>query len=164
MIHDQQQQARSASPFRLRVDWRAYFDAFREHHGEPVKSGGRLLFPDGWTYSSSDIKGPEWPPPDDNVKLGVLLMRYWKVRRIIVMQERDSLRDLIQGIEALQATKSVTLKSSQLVYDDESGKQVKVSSDINVSDLKAGRLAALEADVHNCDEQLRWLKLAMEVA
>lgn len=138
----------------VRLDWRAYFKEFCELHGrDPVSYRGRLLFPDGWTYSSSDYAGPEWPPPDDPAELLAVQSSYWRRRRGIVRRERDELRLAVQSLAEMQRCKSVPLQQVVQMRDSETNQRVTSRKPLDLDGLKA-RLAWLEEDVAECDRHL----------
>ena len=100
-VADDQVRTRSVKPSRrdagtlgppevnFRLSWRDYFLGFCGAHGEPVQAMGRLLFPDGWSYSSTDYKGPEWPPPAGAEQLAELLRAYWDGRLAEVERQQS---------------------------------------------------------------------------
>ena len=146
----------------IQLDWQAYWEAFKRLHGEPVQSGGRLLFPDGWAYVIDNYEGPEWPPPKDPVALRWLQRIYWRERRVIVQQERNQLLTQIDSLETMQFTRSAELHQTlytTTVDDDGNEHQRAVSEPLNIEGLRRGRLAWLEADLQECDRKLQDLGL-----
>lgn len=90
--------------FRVAIDWRAYFRAFCEAHGgDPVPFRGRLLFRDAWTYSSTDYRGPEWPPPDDPAPW---IRAYWLIRIKLARMELRTVEFFLEGLASLKAGRS----------------------------------------------------------
>jgi hypothetical protein len=156
------------SPVQVRLDWRAYWQRFKEVHGnDPVPFKGRLLFPDGWTYSNSSHAGPEWPPPDDPEELRKLLLAYWLIRRKVCLNERDHLFNLIQQLKESQRQRSAPLQQRLVMtLEGEDGKQRKKFSfgDVNPEQLEAegGRLWWLRQDVQDCESRIEELKLSRE--
>ncbi len=147
----------NARPFRVDLDWTAYYRRFREEHGEPVLFRGRATFPDGWQYSATDARGPEYEPPKDPTALRALLVGYWSVRRSIVKKARDELRDLADSLEASQRRLSVPLQQRVTVLDDETGRMVTRRFDVSPGEIRSGRLADLEHDLAECDRRLEQL-------
>ena len=133
-----------------KLDWRAYFRAFCEAHGgDPVAHGGRLLFQDGWQYSSTDHAGPEWPPPEDPNKLLALRRFYWQRRRQIVEAEWRKLWEAVRGLEELQGHKSAPLQSQA----GREGGERRAAGPLDLAGLKA-RLSWLQDDVGWCEQKL----------
>lgn len=93
----------------LALDWRAYFRAFLEAHGEPHEHGGRLWFEDGWSYSATSHAGPEWPPPSDPRELAEVRRRWLRLRRAEVKAERLKTDRLLRQVAGYQAVKSLPL-------------------------------------------------------
>lgn len=146
-----------SDPFRIHLNWDAYFAKFIEVHGEPVRFRGRLLFPDGWFYSLRDKAGPEWPPPSDPKELNQLLVSYWLIRLQWVQVEYRSLQQTILNLREAQRLRSAPLQQTVVLYDDD-GRLAKISvADVNVDDLEQGRLAWLREDIYNCQIKLQEL-------
>lgn len=138
----------------VRLDWRAYFKEFCDLHGrDPVPYRGRLLFPDGWTYSSTDYAGPEWPPPDDPAELLAVQSSYWRRRRGIVRRECVTLQLAVQSLAEMQGCKSVPLQQVVQIRDSETNKLVTSRRPLDLEALK-GRLTWLEEDVAECNRHL----------
>lgn len=140
-------------PLELALDWDAYFERFKEVHGEPVRYRQRLLFQDGWTYSARDKAGPEYPPPTDARELHRLQTAYWLARLNLVTTERNFLRDTLQDLRRLQREHSLPLQHSALIRDD-SGAAQRITQAIDLDELEQGRLVWLERDVVDCQTQL----------
>lgn len=138
------------------IDWPAYYEDFCHEHHDPVEYGGRLLFEDGWTYSAFDYAGPEWPPPEDEGKLKGLKIRYWSLRKKIVVAEVQSLQTRLRAVDGLQSGKSLPLP---LKYDDSEQRGIAGVVDWKDLDITAHheRLGALRQDVKDCDNHLREL-------
>lgn len=140
----------------VEVDWKAYFEAFREAHGKfPLYYRGKLLFPDGWSYSATDYAGPEWPPPEDPVAAKNLRRMYWRLRRNAVRQEIPPARLQIEQIKQLIATHSVVPLKRVTYWDREGGKDgagtyVSEVRPVSLDDALA-RLAWLEDDLALCE-------------
>lgn len=138
-------------PLKIKLDWRAYFRAFCEAHGkEPVLFNGRLLFSDGWQYSSTDYRGPEWKPEDDEREY--LIRNYWERRLEIVTDEALVLQRTYEDLRTSSAGRSIPLYQS-VVYSDE-GKQVRESVPLDLEAIE-GRLAWLQEDRQECLRKLR---------
>jgi hypothetical protein len=142
----------------VRLDWRAYFEQFKELHGEPMRAGGRQLFPDGWMYSLTDYGGPEWPPPDDPAVLKRLQTLYWRLRRRQATQQLAWLGQQVEGLKELQRVKSAPLQQRQVRRDDVGGvvETTVATVDLNLSGLEQ-RLAWLEEDLAVCEQKLNEL-------
>lgn len=152
--------ANVAAP-RVRLDWRAYFVRFCEAHGNnPVEHGGRLLFADGWRYSSTDHAGPEWGPPSSE-ELKKLQRAYWEARLVLVERERGRLQATIIELEGLQSQRRVPLQQRTFAWSDdfaEDGHRMATisSSDVQLMPLQQ-RLKLLIADVAHCGKMLKEL-------
>lgn len=109
----------------IELDWVGYFKEFTiAHGGSPVPYKGRLLFQDGWTYSSTDHQGPEWPPPNNEVELRELQRAYWDYRRQVTEQELHDRKCLQTYLDGLQNHKSMPLVQKVRVFDDETQRTV----------------------------------------
>lgn len=145
-------------PKRLRLDWRAYFRGFCEEHGSPIEHGGKLLFPDGWQYSSSDYQGPEWQPPTDPKELRRLGLAYWSKRRAILRAEARIARTEMESVVALQKVRcGAPLKVKVMRTDDETGERRWEADRINLGDMRQ-RVEMLEADEAECVQKIEELK------
>ena len=141
-------------PPRIRIDWRAYFESFREAHGRfPLLYKGRLLFPDGWTYSSTDHRGPEWPPPEDDEGLLALVITYWRLRRDAVKKELIVARDRLATLEELLRTKHLPLIQSTSMVDQETGRTRTSSKPLDAEGARH-RVLWLEDDLKECNLEL----------
>lgn len=94
----------------LRLDWREYFKKFVEAHGEPVEWQGRLLFRDGWGYSSTQYQGPEYPPSEDPANLRTLKTTYWELLRERLDREIRHLTGQIKMLTDWQNARSMPLQ------------------------------------------------------
>ena len=145
----------------VELDWTAYYNEFKQLHGKwPVKYKGRVLFPDGWTYSASELAGPEWPPPTDPEELRKLQLAYWLIRRGMVRDEHHVLKTTVEFLADLQSKKSAPLQHKHFVYNDETGRHSLQSDAVNVAEMRAGRLKWLEDDLVECEERIHQLRMA----
>lgn len=143
----------------IKLDWWAYMKAFDEvHGGDPVivgEDGCRLLYRDGWQYSSHDLKGPEFPPPKDPTELRSLKRLYWNKRlellRMIEAQHRWCLDSLYQASQQ----RSAPLKK-RVSYRDEAGALVRSTADVDLSEIEQ-TLSYLKEDIAECLENLEKL-------
>ena len=142
----------------IQLDWDAYWQRFKEVHGDPVPYNGKLLFEDGYQYSATDVMGPEYLPPDDADELRKLQVVYWVERRRVVVAERIEVETTLKGLKELQATRSVPLQELTFLFDDERGKTVATRKDLDLTAL-VGRLNWLKADVADCDARIASLKV-----
>ena len=136
-------------PLAVRLDWRAYFLEFLEAHGNnPVEHQGRLLFADGWSYSSTDYAGPETPPPDNVIELADLQRVYWTKRRELVRRELARLRPLAN----LQRSRALPLKHRIGCFVEDAGRmKLKTSTaDLAVNE----QVELLEADLEHSRTKL----------
>ena len=150
-----------SAKLQVKLDWKAYFENFcSEHGGDPLLIRGRLLFRDGWQYSSTDYKGPEWPPPTDTVALALLQRDYWARRLEIVRDEYNQLSGRLKYLADMQKQKSGHLQRSIVVEKlNDDGKKLRVPGVVDLDlALFEGRLDWLKADIVECEEQLTRLK------
>lgn len=150
----------------VQIDWRSYFYEFCKVHGNsPVphpydptgaKPPTRLLFEDGWTYSSTDYRGPEYPPPEDPRDLRELLTTYWRVRYAILNNECTRLKNTILGLQTLQSTKSAPLQQISKHLDPDTGGVVQERMTVDFQGLQE-QLELTEADLENAEQKLREL-------
>jgi len=147
----------------IRIDWKAYYLKFVEQHGGfPVHYLGRLLFRDGWMYSATDHKGPEWNPLYDNEgkevppeKLIELKVAYWSLR---LKSLRLAHRELVQAFDSLkqlQLSRSAPMQHTVTYVDDE-GIRVTKSVDLNLQALET-RMEWAAKDVEECELHLAQL-------
>ena len=133
----------------IALDWKAYFAEFcRIHEGDPVEYRGRLLFRDGWMYSSTDYGGPEWRPPTDPLILRDLKIWYWQQRARKIRQELLPLRQMLVDVEQMQIGRSAPLQQISIEYDDK-GKPRTISGPIDVTGIKV-RVDFLEFTLDEC--------------
>jgi hypothetical protein len=138
-----------------RVDWRLYFHDFCEAHGKfPMELDGKLVFPDGWSYSATDYMGPEWPPPADPREKFSLLLRYWKRRLLALDIELRKARIAHETAERLVATRSATITVYSQTRDPETGKVVTTHSALDLAAYR-DRVEWLERDTELATEQLK---------
>lgn len=143
----------AAGFLRIELDWDAYWADFKALHGDPVQVGGRLVFADGWAYSSTDPAGPEWPPPSDPVELWRLQRAYWNERLRYVKLEREHLRGVVEAIKEQQSGRSCPLVQRSMTRD-EHGKVVMERRAVNAREIEQGRLLWLEQDAEECARKL----------
>lgn len=164
MLKNVEQQV--TKPYEVVLDWRAYFKRFCEQHGgNPVSHGGRLLFGDGWSYSSTDYMGPEWAPPVDAEERKILLTAYWTRRRDIVAAEHASLTKTFEGLRRDALLRSVPLQQRILFQEENAeGKMVvrQQAVDLDFGAVQL-RLEWLRGDVEQCDEKLAELQKEVSV-
>lgn len=142
---------------RIKLDWKAYFERFCEEHGEPVEHDGRLLFPDGWTYSATDYQGPERPPPDDPAEVSRLLRSYWSVRRDEVKKQLLALDVQLTDLDDLQRHKSLPLqrKTEEMDYGGEVPKVLFGSEEVSMTlGIMRERLAWLKEELALCENKM----------
>jgi hypothetical protein len=105
-------------PLNVQYDWKAYFYAFQEEHGQGLEYKGRLLFQDGWMYSRSDYSGPEYRPPDEPEKLKRLKRAYWLIRWNNARTELELVNTTYLAMRAQERTRSVALRVSSVMRDE----------------------------------------------
>lgn len=103
----------------IELDWEDYFRDFCAAHGRPIELEGRLVFPDGWTYSATDYEGPEEPPPIGPNDCRALRLKYWKERYRIIRVELMEAWAEQKYLKQLQAVKSIPLKQAHAIPDDD---------------------------------------------
>lgn len=143
----------SSSPQRVTLDWRGYFYEFCRRHGEPVKVEDRLLFRDGWAYSSHSYEGPEYPPPLDPDALDRLVVQYWELRQRECTGSLDRLLFQRERLVGLQAQHSAPLQQV-IVSEGEGGKKVRGFGTLDLSGLNQ-RIDWVRSDLVECGERLR---------
>lgn len=146
------------APQGLQLDWKAYYDRFdAAHGGHPLSFKGRLLWRDGWTYSSTDHAGPEWKPPEDPKELKVLQTTYWMARRSLIRDEVRRLEDDLRNLRETQRAKSVPLQVVRRVRTTNAeGIPIVVAQydDIDFDVLEAG-LKYRRMDLDECEVALK---------
>jgi hypothetical protein len=105
------------------LDWKAYFLEFCRVHGEPVLHAGRLIFRDGWSYSSTDFEGPESSPPADTRELDAIVVRYWVMRKEQLDRLLAETQLLLQHYRDKVQSKSLPLRQVVLTEDDAGNKR-----------------------------------------
>lgn len=103
---------------RIRLDWRAYFRSFVEAHGEPIRWGKRLIFPDGWMYHATDYKGPEWAPPENPDNLRALQRKYWDLRLAMIQSQRQRLEGDLRALDEMQRARAIPLQERFLYVEE----------------------------------------------
>lgn len=139
----------------VELDWGAYYKAFCQKHGEPVPFKGRLLFPDGWQYSSTDHRGPEWQPPQD-FELRNLRLSYWVIRRREVKGIRDDCLATIMHLRELMSVRDVPLQQTVIIEGEDGERQAR-TVDFSLDALES-RLAWCEADLQDCERTIEEIK------
>ncbi len=95
----------------IRLDWKEYFRLFLEEHGEPILYNGKLLFQDGWQYSSTQYQGPENPPPEDTKELHYLQVVYWTYLAKKFIEEIRVISNQIRSLKDWSKVRSLPLQS-----------------------------------------------------
>lgn len=140
-----------------KLDWRAYFHRFcADHGGNPIEIGGRLVLPDGWAYSCTDYRGPEWPPPTNPVAKTALLIAYWTERAGIVRDELKLLRITRKSMLDQMVARSSPMIKRVKRFDEAKGKNVAANEELSLDSVDA-RIGWLEADLEHSAEQLEEL-------
>lgn len=158
-------------PFVIRLDWKDYWERFKDAHGEPVMWQGWLLFSDGWLHHASDYAGEEKPPPEDTEELRTMQLAYWRTRRTIVGRERGSLRRFCEELKQSQGAKSMPLRMVQWVQQHDTdgnpipGPKGRKSErcDVKVEDIENGRrMSDLNAAWDECNKALATLSYSKQ--
>lgn len=134
------------------IDWVGYYENFRDKHGEPVSYQGRILFPDGWTYSATDFKGPEYPPPEDKLQLWEMQKAYWIIRKAMLLVEFSDLKVKAECIVELQSVKDAPLMFLQTTIKEDGTKE-KLSQEFDLTIL-IDRLDFLTQQITVCDREI----------
>lgn len=153
-----------APNYQIQLDWRGYFYEFCRAHGNtpvpypyhPPLPSPRLLFSDGWTYSATDYKGPEYPPPTDPRELKELLLTYWITRYKVLNSESNNLRGSIVNLKALQSLKSAPLQQVSRHFDPDLGKLVQKKTTIDFDGMQI-HLELLEQNLSEAEIKIREL-------
>lgn len=141
----------------VQLSWPAYFKEFCIQHGRwSVVYRGRLLFQDGWSYSSTSYAGPEWPSPTDEKELKSLLLVYWRRRWEIVKPLRDDLKARVENLKQQESLRQVPLQQRTIWWDQENGKYASSTEPVDWGGLLS-RLDWLEQDVRDCEEKIKEL-------
>ena len=139
---------------RPREDWKAYYRSFCEAHGSfPMVDGNKLLFPDGWAYSSTSYEGPEWPPPEDGAERAALIRDYWRLRQEQTKEELLALEEHLRQMEIAQSSRSCPIMFKVVRRDPETGKREKVTQALDLDALRAQR-DAIREDLELCEDML----------
>ena len=141
---------------RFRFDWKAYWEGFKAIHGEPMPFGARLLFPDGWMYSSTDYRGPEWAPGEDEVRLRRL---YCMARRREIKRQLRDTAEFLRELSTFASTKSAPLMQVGPVCIED-GKPVREAVKVNLQALQ-DRVHWLESELVKAQRTL-WQLQEME--
>lgn len=139
---------------KIKLDWRSYFEGFCELHGKPVDYKGRLLFPDGWTYSRTEHQGPEYPPPTDKRHLQELKRDYWQARMDKSELDLKDAERLLGTLTGQQQMRSAPLKTGVRVFDEESGRYRRGVSDVSLPSLRE-EVESMREEVQECQRQLK---------
>ena len=141
-----------------KLDWRAYFLAFCQFHGEPVEHNGRLLFADGWTYSLTDHSGPEWPPPEDLRELDILVTTYYLILERSLRVTLDKLIAARKSFDTVALSKSMPLQQVAFEeYERDGETRVrKAAKQLDTGSLDA-RIEWMRQDLAECQERLKEL-------
>lgn len=141
---------------RIKLDWKAYFQAFMEVHGEPVVYQRKLLFSDGYRHALN-YRGPEIKPPEDAAKRIELKIKYWELRLKIVRPEAEELESEIIALKAVARERSVPLRYVVQELDQNTGKLVQVSKELNIA-AQEERLGWLLSDIKHAEMRIEVLK------
>lgn len=136
----------------VRLDWKAYFLEFCKVHGEPVLDSGRLLFRDGWTYSSTQYEGPEWGPPQNHKELDEIVLRYWQLRQATLSKLMLKLDHEYNQLKAVIISRSVPPQQVVFIQDGESRKRA--YRPLNLEPLEQ-KIAWVKTDLEECAERLK---------
>ena len=147
--------------FKVELNWQAYYEKFKEKHGYPILYKGRLLFPDGWTYSATDYAGPEWCPPESPSVIADLRLDYWRIRLAMVMDEHGVLKRRLENLQRIQKDHDVQLQQRTVHYNEEKKRRVAEISDLDLATFQ-GRFDWLSADIQECNEHIEEIKEQMK--
>lgn len=142
---------------RIRLSWRAYYERFKEVHGQPVLYREKLLFPDGWTYSTDSYAGPEYPPPKDHERLVKLGEVYWRTKLKVLKALRLETRQRLDGLRSVQSTKAIPLRHLQPKYDEEGKMAGTETVELDLPALGA-RVDQIDLDIQDCEAKIEELK------
>lgn len=142
-------------PGRVKPDWREYFIRFvHAHGGNEVEIGGRLVLPDGWSYSSTSYAGPEYPPPAEP-ELTALLISYWTERSGIVRDELKLLKAQRQGLLEQYGNRSMPVPRQVMTGRDETTGVVQWGYDDVTTSAIDVRMDWLASDAVHCAEMVK---------
>lgn len=148
--------SRFQSPNRkIRFDWKAYFNSFCDMHGLfPMEWKGRLLFPDGWTYSISSESGPEYPPPSTELALLELKRQYWILRKQITASELKFRQQALVDVKHAMETHTATLFHTWTTFNSELKTKETHSEAIDIAAMERG-VFEIQKDLDECIDMLR---------
>lgn len=142
---------------RVKLNWRAYYREFEAlHGGAPIKFEGRLLFRDGWRYSSTDYAGPEEPPPTEPWELKRLRLAYWRAHRSALVNQANEMRRQLNLLISLQENKSAPLQLSNTYVDMETNQRTTKPAPVDFPILRE-QLTFVEQDIAMCDTNIEEL-------
>lgn len=145
-------------PKGVQLDWKAYYDRFdASHGGHPIEYRGRLLWADGWTYSSTDHAGPEWAAPSDKRELRVYQIVYWTRRKGFAKQEMRDKQDELQSLKETQRAKSVPLQVKLLKPStNDEGLPIMLAEYVDIDfTLLEEKLGYLRQELEYCELKLK---------
>jgi hypothetical protein len=143
---------------KLKLDWKAYYNQFSEKHGgTPIIYKGKQLFADGWTYSSTDYAGPEWPPSNDSKELHTMQLVYWYTRWNRAKNELMLLRNRLDAMKGLQESKDVPLQQVVVSKHQETNKTIRSTESWSPRAFEY-IISFLEDEVTESDKHLTELK------
>ena len=158
--------ATSIPSLQIKLDWKAYFRIFCDTHGGfPMPDRGRLLFPDGWTYSNTDYAGPEWPPSENEEERLKVVIRYWVLRKKLVREEYSLRVSILESLVSTVATHSCPLqRTTQGFMESDSGERIPISNSSSL-DLDAIQIDVeqVHQDLVLCDRELKRLGIELKL-
>lgn len=146
----------SLPKYLVALDWKAYYLSFVREHNDPVVWRGVQLFRDGWTYSTTDYQGPEWPPPSDRLELLRMQRAYWLLRKREVRKAHFEHEQLLKSLELASATKSLPLRK-KVIRKAEDGRMRQLLGEEDIVDTKPLKVTIdlIEIDLLECDANLK---------
>lgn len=150
----------SEQKLKVKLSWRKYWEKFKEEHGDPIEYNGYCLFEDGWRYALSDPAGPEYPPPENEKECLSLRIKYYELRLKMVESEYRMLLSDIKNLELLQQRFSLPLQQ-RTHYSERIEGETKIRTEyfeLDLQQIKEGRLKWLEEDIEECKSNLEVLK------
>lgn len=136
------------------IDWDAYWEHFKAIHGEHIEYEGKLLFPDGWRYSSTDPSGPEYPPEDEKARRRWIKV-YWKQRLSYCVKEQKELSAQYVGLQKLAEVRSAPIFQREYSLDD-NGDLVSEAVPLDL-EMYRGRMEWLIQDMQRCQSVIEIL-------
>ncbi len=140
------------------LDWKAYFREFWELHGGfGLVHRGRILFRDGWSYSESSHKGPEWPPPEDEAEYLELVRDYWRLRKLAVNRQLIEEREKVRKLKELKTTKSAKLQQRTVIVgtDPDTGRATRTVIRNEFDEFAMDeRVRLLEEDLKTAEDEV----------